>query len=453
MTTTTFQDFQTPILASWLNDVDSSTYQGQLDDGTTNASIDKYTPAGTGAVATTVQTKLRESVSVKDFGAKGDGTTDDTTAFNAASTYALANGIGQINIPDPVTGAGYKITGTIICNSTTRAVKFVGQSKLTTQIWSYVTGTTPVFSYTASSAQIAFGSGIYSLSILAKNPGAIGSRNSGVAIQILGITGVYVWDVFMQDYTIGLFLSNAVNTWTEQTQIKLWTQYCDYAMRMYTASASWPSFRATNGYLYSDIQTGQVGIDVMSNTLWYNFEFNYDWTSHGAGSPVVLNLTSCTVQQGVVRINGEQQDTSTPVYNSSGGAVWSPQTYIKTNGNLGSSTSVLGLRKGLVIEGNQYLSGNRATSLAVGGTFTLTGVTGGMFGGCLAVIRKSSTSGSAVVLIDAGTGVTIISDPQGIISITDGGAGSNKFYLAQTGVLTNRYTTTQTIDVIILGAN
>jgi hypothetical protein len=49
-----------------------------------NAASIVYDPAGTGAVATTVQDKLRETVSVKDFGAVGNGTIDDTTAIQAA---------------------------------------------------------------------------------------------------------------------------------------------------------------------------------------------------------------------------------------------------------------------------------------------------------------------------------------------------------------------------------
>ena len=56
-----------------------------------------YTPAGAGAVATTVESKLRQFVSVKDFGAVGDGVTDDTAAFMSAISQH-----GHVYIPDGV---------------------------------------------------------------------------------------------------------------------------------------------------------------------------------------------------------------------------------------------------------------------------------------------------------------------------------------------------------------
>jgi len=95
----------------------------QLSGGVADSSQVTYVPAGTGAVTTNVQTKLRETVSVKDFGAVGDGVTDDTDAILAAITAMPANG-SNLNFP----------FGTYIVNSDNyNGLKFEGKSNFAVQ--------------------------------------------------------------------------------------------------------------------------------------------------------------------------------------------------------------------------------------------------------------------------------------------------------------------------------
>jgi hypothetical protein len=67
----------------------------------------EFLQAGLGAVVRTVQSKLRDTVSVKDFGAVGDGVADDTAAIQAA----ISSGAKAINFP----------TGTYNCGNVSAA--------------------------------------------------------------------------------------------------------------------------------------------------------------------------------------------------------------------------------------------------------------------------------------------------------------------------------------------
>ena len=78
---------------------------------TQGSSLVGYVPAN-GPPGRTVQAKLQDTVSVKDFGAVGDGSTDDTTAFQNAIAYCQSStsyGGRALYIP----GGRYKITSSL----------------------------------------------------------------------------------------------------------------------------------------------------------------------------------------------------------------------------------------------------------------------------------------------------------------------------------------------------
>jgi hypothetical protein len=72
-----------------------------------------FLQAGVNAILRKVQDKLREVVSVTDFGAKGDGVTDDTAAIQAALNYVMKAGTPKkLLIPNGAAGV-YKVTASL----------------------------------------------------------------------------------------------------------------------------------------------------------------------------------------------------------------------------------------------------------------------------------------------------------------------------------------------------
>lgn len=79
------------------------------------AALVGFIQSGTGAVSRTVQDKERETVSVKDFGAVGDGVTDDTSSLQAAITYAsTSNRVLIVDDGNYLISSGLTSTGTLI---------------------------------------------------------------------------------------------------------------------------------------------------------------------------------------------------------------------------------------------------------------------------------------------------------------------------------------------------
>jgi hypothetical protein len=94
-----------------------------------------YKSKGIGAVTRTVESKLADVVSVKDFGAVGDGVADDTAAIQAAIDYVIYNvGSGvPVNHPGAVfmPGGTYRTTDTIHLGygETFRSIRLYGDGR------------------------------------------------------------------------------------------------------------------------------------------------------------------------------------------------------------------------------------------------------------------------------------------------------------------------------------
>lgn len=134
--------------------------------GTSASSTDQitYNEGSTGAIDRSLTSRLQDYVSVKDFGAVGDGVTDDTAAVAFAINYILS----ETNAQKLYVPAGYyKING--VLPNITKAITIQGDNERSTQF---------VFSGTTTPINIA-GASTRATDVIFQNIGLNGHNMTG----------------------------------------------------------------------------------------------------------------------------------------------------------------------------------------------------------------------------------------------------------------------------------
>lgn len=185
-----------------------------------NANIDSsklsFLQAGAGALRRTLQSKLRDVISVLDFGAKGDGVNDDTGAIQAAITYALSlpNG-GSVYIP---TGT-YKVTAQInIPNAAGVSIRICGDGAGTRLKY---TGAATTDIFFAGSGTATFGSfyAFENFGFLAPSGGVV------TAIYLKNINSSLIYNIDVLGHQNALILESSFNTRVIGCDFNSQTQY------------------------------------------------------------------------------------------------------------------------------------------------------------------------------------------------------------------------------------
>lgn len=138
-------------------------------------------------------------VNVKDFGATGDGTTDDTAAIQAAINFCtnLSNRRQTLYFPGADAGQQYKITAPLVVNG---RLNIVGDGEFSTSI--YAVGFTAgqfIIDFNNEAADVVYFGGMSQITLRSNNgaPTGIRMRNTSYwtlkNVQLYGMTtGIYI---------------------------------------------------------------------------------------------------------------------------------------------------------------------------------------------------------------------------------------------------------------------
>lgn len=256
------------------------------------SSLVGFIQSGTGAVATTVQAELRLSVNVKQFGAKGDGVTDDTAAIQAAITATLSTLGGSLYCPN-----GTYLISSELSIPQVQGIKIYGQS-MGGVIFRQSSNATHIFSFAHCD------SSLFTISDITFD--YVNSQTSvSTAIYFAGISGISIngfHDFRVESclFTAKCFRAIAGN---DTIQLAIWGWDLNDCHHYGSGSLMYVNPSPSVGCPRGSIRTSYIECSIVNEPTinltgigglnLHDIEFN-NGTIGGAGKPAEhLLLTSC----------------------------------------------------------------------------------------------------------------------------------------------------------------
>lgn len=289
-----------------------------------NASGVVYDPAGTGAVATTVQDKLRESVSVKDFGAVGDGVTDDRAAIQLAVTACVTSrqtilippGTYNVGGPIDVRGVQIKLDGAGIRPSAAFAARTMTDGYSSSSIF-YIGGNANGSAIRGSTNM----GGTAGYDINAADSGGVARATS--CIEVYAISAEIVHNIIISDLSIK-------NATTANVRVHGYAYLIDF-QRVYSSASP-------IGYSCSTVDPTS-GLGPISFSQCYAVVCKWGMYLMG-GSYVAYNIATDNCDVGIYGINAAAisidgwgcEQTIEPLYGFTSSKITANNFYIATAG-------------------------------------------------------------------------------------------------------------------------